>query len=159
MYAKISNLTRVAFTDDQTGFGKLDQLKIWLDQVMEFGPYIGYNVNQEAKQLFAHSQIRITTDGNRHFGSVIGDSEYTTKYVANKIDLWITQLEQLIIIAKTQPHDAYCAFVHCLKHKYIFIMRTVPNKLEQPEKLYKKIDEFIKTILNGYKFKGYFGVV
>ena len=125
---------------------------------MEFGPYIGYTVNQqkswlivkdqyfnEAKQLFAHSRIRITSD--RRLGSVIGDSECTTKY-----HLWIMQLGLLIIIAKMEPLAAYCVFVHCLKHKFIFIMRTVSNISEQLEKLDQKIYEFIETILNGYKF-------
>ena len=88
-------------------------------------------------------------------GSVIVDSECTTKYVANKVDLWIKQLEQLIIIAKTQPHAAYCAFVHCLKYKYIFIMRTVPNISEQLKKLNKKIDEFIEFTL--YSLPAKFG--
>ena len=53
---KISNLTQVAFADDLTGVGKLDQLKIWWDQVMEFGPCIGYNVNQQKSWLIVKDQ-------------------------------------------------------------------------------------------------------
>ena len=155
----------MAFADDLTGVGKIEQLKLWWDQIMKYGPYIGYNIYQqksllivkdeyynEATQLFGDSQIHIISDGNRHLGAVIGDIECTTKYTSDKVDLWIKQLEQLIVIAKTQPHAAYSAFVNCLRHRYIFVMRTVPDISEQLKKLHENVDQFIQVILNDYKF-------
>ena len=78
----------VAFADDFTGFGKLESLKQWLGEICRLGPFIGYYVNptktllivkghelETALQIFAGTGIRITSDGRRHLGGVIGTNE------------------------------------------------------------------------------------
>ena len=78
-----------------TGGGTIDQLKIWWDLVIFYGPYIGYTakpskswliVKQEhleyAKQVFAGSGLQFTVDGQRHLGAVVGSLEFKNEYVA-----------------------------------------------------------------------------
>ena len=33
---------QAAYADDLTGSGKIDELKVWWDKVINLGPYIGY---------------------------------------------------------------------------------------------------------------------
>lgn len=133
-------IKQIAFADDLTGMGKLEHLKTWWDLIKKYGHYIGYEVNDQksmlivkdeyfnkAKELFSDSEIFITSDGNRHLGAVIGNHDCTEKYTNDKVNSWVKQLDSLIAVARTQPHAAYSAFMHCLRHRYVFVMRTVPN--------------------------------
>ena len=84
--------------------------------------------------------------------AVIGNETSKEIYVSKKVSEWIAQLEQLIKIAKTQTHSAFSAFNHGLRHRYTFIMRTIPNISAFLKPLDKKIDEFIKVLLNDHNF-------
>ena len=79
---------RIAFADDFTGTGTLEHLKAWWCEINESGPYIGYYPNasksllivkeqyiDEAKTLFAGSEVTITTEGHKHLGAVIGNPQ------------------------------------------------------------------------------------
>ena len=134
---------RIAYADDFTGIGRLQQLKYWWEDINKLGPYIGYFPKatksylivkvehiEEAKALFSSSKIQITVRGNRHLGAIIGDPEFKIEYVNNKVDQWIEQINNLSSIAKTHPHSAYSAFVHGLQHQYTYIMRTIPKHFE-----------------------------
>lgn len=158
-------IKQIAFADDLTGMGKLEHLKTWWDLIKKYGHYIGYEVNDQksmlivkdeyfnkAKELFSDSEIFITSDGNRHLGAVIGNHDCSEKYTNDKVNSWVKQLDSLIAVARTQPHAAYSAFMHCLRHRYVFVMRTVPNISVLLKKLDRKIDEFIRVILNDYQF-------
>ena len=72
-----SNVIQIAFADDLTGIGRVYQLKSWWDLVLEYGPYIGYFVNEsksckiakenhlkEAQKVFKDSSIVITIKGH-----------------------------------------------------------------------------------------------
>ena len=78
----------VAFADDFTGFGKLESLKQWFGEICRLGPFIRYYVNptktllivkghelETVFRIFAGTGIRITSDGRRHLGGVIGTNE------------------------------------------------------------------------------------
>ena len=69
-----------------------------------------------------------------------------------KLISWIDQLEYLTTIAKTQPHAAYAAFTHGLCHRYVYIMRTVPEIADIIKPLDNAINNFLKVLLNGYNF-------
>ena len=45
----------------------------------------------------------------------------------SKVDGWVEEIEALAEIAETQPHAAFAAFTHCVKHKWNFIVRTTPG--------------------------------
>jgi hypothetical protein len=84
-------------------------------------------VIERATELFKSHDIKITSDGHRLLGAVIGSTCFREEYVNSKVSTWCTELEHLCSIAKTQPHAAYAAFVQGYKHKFTFYIRTIPN--------------------------------
>jgi hypothetical protein len=160
-----NDITQVAFADDLTGIGTLNRLKHWWDMVLTYGPFLGYYVNEKkswlivkeqylenAKHLFSTSKIKITIDGNRHLGAVVGTEKNKEKYVSEKVSEWILQIGRLSEIAKSQPHAAFSAFNHGLRHRYTYLMRTIPGISSMLTPLDEAIDKFIKVLLNDYNF-------
>ena len=109
-----------AYADDLAGAGTIDELKKWWDIVIELGPFIGYTAKPEkswlivkpehleyAKEVFKHSGLKITIEGRRHLGAVIGSEAYKIEYVNNLIDSWTGELKLLSDVAKFEPHIAY----------------------------------------------------
>ena len=45
-----------------------------------------------AKELFADTEVQITTEGQRHLGAIIGSAEYKKTYVTAIVDDWKQQL-------------------------------------------------------------------
>ena len=62
------------------------------------------------------------------------------------------ELNRLSYIAQTQPHAAYTAFTHGLKHKFTYLMRTIPNISELLKPLDDAINNFVKSLFNNYNF-------
>ena len=150
-----------AFADDVNGAGSISSLRHWWDILNLYGPYIGYypnadkswltvkeNVFENAINSFDGTGINITTYGHKHLGAVIGTDAFKTSYMTNKVDEWISEINKLSIIARTQPQSAYACFTKGILHKYIYVMRTIPDisNLLQP------LDAFIKIIFNNYEF-------
>ena len=127
------------------------------------GPKFGYYpeaskswliVKEKAKQraftVFKDTAIKITTEGQRHLGAVIGSSKYKREYVQNKIDELINEIKVLSMIAKTEPQAAYSCFITAFKHKPSYIMRTIPDISDQLNQLDELItSEFIPAITGG----------
>ena len=129
------------------------------------GPLLGYHVEESkswlvvkeehldtAKEIFDSSPINITSNGRKHLGTVIGGDVTIKSFIETKVDDWVAELNQLQEVAKTQPHLAFAAFIHGLRHRYVYIMRTTPNIKERLKPLDKAIDEFIKTLFQGHEF-------
>ena len=122
-------IKHIAFADDLTGAGKLENLRKWWDLINTFGKYIGYDANpgkswlivkanysEEATKCFANTGINITTEGKRHLGAVIGNGSFKNEYVKSKIDEWVEELKYLTKIAKIEPHATYVAFTHGVRN-------------------------------------------
>ena len=58
---------------------------------------------QRAFTFSKDTAIKITTEGQRHIGAVIGSSKYKSEYVQNKIDELINEIKVFSMIAKTEP--------------------------------------------------------
>ena len=134
------NIKQVWFADDATAVGDLSSLKSWWNHLDKIGPEYGYLSNatkswlivkqdqlEHAKSLFKDTGVSITTEGQRHLGAALGSSSFVESYVQNKISGWIREVNQLSVIAQSQPHAAYAAFNHGLTSKWSFISRTIPN--------------------------------
>jgi len=48
-------------------------------------------------------------------------------FVSKKVEVWSEEIKQLLKIAETQPHAAYCAYTHGLSSRWQYICRTVPG--------------------------------
>ena len=156
---------QTAYADDLAGAGTIEQLKRWWDIIVEYGRFLGYYVKPEkswlivkqqylelAETTFQHSGLKITVEGKRHLGAVVGSTEFKIEYVESLINSWVEELENLGEIAKFEPHLAYTAYVFGFQHKYTYFMRTLPDIEQQMKRLDIAIDSFISKMLNNYKF-------
>jgi hypothetical protein len=142
----------VAFADDFSAGGSIDNLKQYWKVLCELGPKFGYfpeakkswlivkpNLYIKAKSAFKDTNIQITIEGKRHLGAIVGSPQFKEQYVSEKIDQWCKELTLLSQIAKIQPQAAYSCFVSGYKHKFSYIMRTIPNIGHQM----KRVDDVI----------------
>ncbi len=82
---------------------------------------------EEAVSAFSNTNIRITCDGRPYLGSALGSQKYTEEFVNSKVKQWITEVQNLSNIAKSQPHAAFTAFTHGLEVNWSYISHTIPN--------------------------------
>ena len=160
-----SKARQSAYADDLAAACTIDELKKWWDIIVEYGKFLGYYAKAEkswlivkpeyheyAKEVFKHSGLKITTEGRRHLGAVVGADTYKTEYVNQLLDSWIEELKKLSEIAKFEPHIAYTAYVFGFQHKYTFFLRTLPNIDQLLLRLDEAINDFLCCLLNDYKF-------
>ena len=92
------NLIHVVFVDDLIGVGKIHELIDWWRNVLHYGPYLGYYVNESkswlimkkeymqiANETFRDFNIKIITNGHRHLGPVVGSNENKEVFVFAKV--------------------------------------------------------------------------
>ena len=154
---------QVGFADDLTGGGKLLWLRQWFDAIVQNGPMYGYDaeptkswliVKEEqlvmAEHIFAGTGVRITTRGKKHLGAVVGQLQYKNEFVSELVEKWVQQIKVLAEIAAFEPQAAYAAFTTCIRHKYTFYMRTIPNISELLQPLESAIRlHLISALLEG----------
>ena len=135
------DVKQVWLADDASAAGSLKSLVCFLNWFTAEGAKCGYFVNEkkswlilkrdndmdEAKQLFRNHSIQITSEGQRHLGAALGSPEYRNKYINEKVNGWVKELEKLSMIAVAQPQAAYSAFVNGYKHKFTYFIRTIPD--------------------------------
>ena len=80
-----------------------------------------------AQELFAAYGVKVTTSGHKHLGSTIGYETYMDIFFQKEVQKWMCQLNILSEIALTEPHAAYCCFIHGLKSTWNYSMRTTPG--------------------------------
>ena len=70
--------------------------------------------------------------------------------MSEKVEKWITEIELLSKIGYNDPHSAYIAYTRCFKHKFGYIMRTIPDIQSLLKPLDTVIDKkFIPSLTNG----------
>ena len=152
---KLNTVAQVWLADDATSVGKLPELRLWWDGIVSEGLKHGYYVNasksflilkdsvdtERATAIFEGSGITIKSTGQRHLGAVIGSDEYKEEYIEQLLEDWSEMITTLADFAKTQPHAAYCAFTHGVRHKMTYFMRTIGGLCGKLEHLDKLIDE------------------
>ena len=145
----------IAFADDLTSVCKMYELIECWKNVLYYGPYLGYYINESkswliikeeyiqiAKKTFRHYNIKIKTDGHRHLGAVVGSNENKEVSAIAKVSEWIKQLEILTKFACTEP-AAFSGFIHGLIYCCTYFLRTVPGISHLLKPLDDDIDTFI----------------
>ena len=159
-----SQVRVLAYADDFSAAGKLDNLRKWRDTLTIIGPKFGFYpeptktwlvikpyASQQTNEIFSRTKIKITSEGHRYLGGRVGTDEFKDTYMEEKVMEWINQLEVLSKIAVVEPQAAYCAFVGGFKHKVTYTIRTVPDIRKHLEKLDQAVDtKFIPTLTDGY---------
>ena len=147
------NRTKIAaYADDFSAGGSVENLHHWWKVLCQLGPKFGYfpeaskcwlivkpEAYDKATSAFKDTDIKITVEGKRHLGAIIGSSEYKEHYVSDTVDQWCRELNLLSEIAKIEPHAAYSGFVSGYKHKMNYVMRTIPGIGH----LMKRVDDVI----------------
>ena len=64
----------------------------------------------------------------------------------------MNQVNRISEIAKIEPHAVYSFFTHGLKHRYTFLMRTIPSIDKHLQRLDDAINNFITIHLRGHHF-------
>ena len=77
--------------------------------------------------MFKDTSIKITTQGRRHLGACVRDTDFKTSYLTSKVDVWVQVIKRLSVIARSEPHCALAAFTHGLRNRYVYVMRTIPE--------------------------------
>ena len=67
---------------------------------------------QTAQKIFKGDRIKITDQGERLLGSVIGTDSFREQYTKNKVESWVKDLQSLSFKSHAQddPQAAYSAF-------------------------------------------------
>ncbi len=157
-------MKHVAYADDLGGGSKLEKLRAWWDRTVKSGPAFGYYPKaskswlivkpeelERAKEIFRGTEVNITTQGHKYLGGFIGTEESSRDYMDSLVKDWLSQLDVLISIAKTEPQAAYSAYVSGFKHKMMYFIRTIPKMADAIRPLDEKINqEFIPAITEGH---------
>ena len=91
--SQVPEVQEVWLADDGSGAGKLAQLRVWWDNIIQEGAKFGYSVNQikswliiknpdnelAAQSIFEGSSIQFTTLGKRHLGAALGSQDFKKK--------------------------------------------------------------------------------
>ena len=89
--------------------------------------------------------IKITTNGHSHLGPVVGSNEDKEEFVIAKVSEWVKQLEVLTKFAYTESYAVFSNFIHGLRHRYTYFMRTIHGISHLLKPLDYAIDIFIKV--------------
>ena len=78
--------------------GKIHELIEWWKDVLYYGPYLGYYLNESnswlimkeefikiANEIFQDYNIKIATDDHRHLGVVVGLNENKEEFVSKSV--------------------------------------------------------------------------
>ena len=131
---------QVWYADDSSSAGELSAMKKWWDLLCEIGPKYGYfplarktilivkeKHQAKAEEIFKNTGVKISINGERHMGAVIGSQEFKEIYVAEKILKWIEDVEELSEIAKEEPQAAYASYTKAICHRWTYVQRTIPD--------------------------------
>jgi hypothetical protein len=108
-------------------------------------------LEHKAKQIFAGTGVKITTEGRKYLGSPIGTKEFVKSFVADMVSDWEKELVDLTQISKKEPQVCYAAYIFGLSKRWLYIMRTTSEIAELFEPLESCISEqFLPTLFKQF---------
>ena len=100
-----------------------------------------------ASVIFNETDVKLTTEGHKHFVAVIGSKEFKSRYIKILLNGLNEQLLLLSQIAQLEPQAAYSAFVAGFKRKLTCYLITIPDIKEHLDLLQETIrNQFIPAI-------------
>ena len=95
------------------------------------------------KKRKKNTKINVTTEGNRHFGAVVGSNDLWIKYVNEKAKEWASEFKVLPEFVKSQPQATYAAFCFAEQNKFSSLLWIIPEM----NNLMRSVDEIVQKIL------------
>ena len=105
---------------------------------------------ETAKEIFKETQVKVKTGGEKHLGAVLGLADDRELFIKARVEDWVNEMHSLTEMANIEPHAAYTAFTFGIRHRWNFLMRTVPgigHLLDPLEQTIKR--QFIQTLTGG----------
>ncbi|GAX17715.1 hypothetical protein FisN_UnNu087, partial [Fistulifera solaris] len=144
------------YADDVALAGPASQIDIAMKLLIKYGPDRGYYPEPEKSQLVCidpESRLacsRLLAEYKfscvpyaRYLGGFIGDRSYLGEWLCPKIEAWISKVEALSMVARTEPQAAYAAFTISLQNEWAYIQRVVPGC----EEFLKPLEVALRTSL------------
>ena len=113
----------VAFSDDFTVAGKVNEIKAYWDMLQQQGRLFDYFPKafksylivkeqhySKAVDVFIGSKRKITSEGKQHLGGVISSKPFKVSYAKSLVHDWIMQLKLLPVIAESEPAVCILSF-------------------------------------------------
>ena len=129
----------VWYADDASACSSLNGLKNWFSTLLQVCPSFGYYpearkcvlvVNQdhfsEACEMFSSLGVKVETS-HRLLGGVVGDHTGTVKYIEECVDEWTKVIQNLILVAETQPQVSYYAYTKSAQCQWSYLQRVIPD--------------------------------
>ena len=131
--------------------------------INEMGPSLRYYPNakkcwlvtkpekeNEAMEVFGDTAIKISTQGRKHLGAVLGSRSYLEEYMRGKVEDWVEQVAKLVELAIANPQASYAAFTIGLKHRWTYYLRTLPDIEDLLEPLERAIGNVPISAMTGH---------
>ena len=96
-----------------------------------------------AKEIFRDTGVTISSTGERHMGAWVGSQFHKEKYVMDKVEKWVKDVEELARMANEEPQAVYACFTKAIAHRWSFVQRTIPNISH----LFRPLEEAIREKL------------
>ena len=160
-----SNVKQCWYADDATCAGWLEGPRKWWDGLNEMGPSLGYHPDakkcwlvtepkkeNEAMEVFGDTATKISTQGQKDLGAVLGSRTYLEEYMRGKVEDWVEQEAKHAEFAVANPQASYAAFTIGLKHRWTYYLRTLPNIEELLEPLERAIGNVLIPARTGHTY-------
>ena len=53
--------------------------------------------------------------------------DFRKQFLDGLVTDWVAQIDALSTVASFEPQAAYTAYTTCIRHRYTYFMRTIPN--------------------------------
>ena len=107
-----------------------------------------YSLIEAVQKIFKDDGIKITHQGRRILGSVIGTESFTDQCIKNKVERWVKDLQSLSKYAQDDPQAVSSAFTKGLSSRWTHFQRTVADASELFEPLQNAIrDQLIPALV------------
>ncbi|KAL5479542.1 hypothetical protein EMCRGX_G023072 [Ephydatia muelleri] len=162
LLASNSNFVQCWYADDSACAGKLSQIRLWLEKLVQLGPAYGYfaeptksvlvvapQFEDVAKKLLQGSGITVSS-GHRFLGGVIGTRKYCRNFMKQKVEYWTECVTKVSKAAVRAPQAAFSTMTKSLQCEWEFVQRVVPDCAETFIQLQHAIsDQFFPSLLGG----------
>eukprot|EP00978_Attheya_sp_CCMP212_P007142 scaffold16612_cov35-Attheya_sp.AAC.3 len=125
------------YTDDAGAGGTFDRIKVYFENLEEYGPKYGYfpdasksilivrehNV-ERAKEYFEEINFTIKS-GYRYLGGFVGARAEMKEWIGEKADEWTAGIKAIAKVAPQFPQTAYAGILKSLQHEWQFVQRVI----------------------------------
>ena len=157
-----SSAKNIWYADDSGAAGDLQALLEWWQVLVHEGPQFGYFPNsvktwlvvkpqhlEEAIQAFHGTGVQLTTEGRPYLGIPLGTDAFKEHFTEQKFATWKAELTVLSDAARHQPHAAFAAFTHGVRHKWSYYLRSTECGANQLSALDEAVGSMFLPAITG----------